>query len=115
MKKSRVIAFALGTTLLSLGLFFGTAAVAPEEACAGDCQFDWWDVDEWGDGSTCTAAENNCYSDAYSAASAVCAAENKGLCQVGNFTHNTCYWGGGKWNVDCNLEYKCDGGPDIPF
>ena len=115
MKKSKVFAFALGTALLGLFVFFGTAAVEPEEACAGECQFDWWTAYDWGMGSTCTAAENNCYNRAYNAASNTCAAENKGLCQVGTFSHNTCYLSGGQWKVDCSLQFKCDGGPDIPF
>jgi hypothetical protein len=115
MTRSKILAFACGTALLTGLLFFGSAAVEPTDACAGNCQFDWWTVPEWGHASSCAAAENSCYSNAYSAASAECASINKGLCQVGTFTPSACYWGGGKWNVDCYLDYKCDGGPEFPF
>ena len=114
MKKSRVIVFALSTALLSLALFFGTAMVAPEEACAGTCNEDWWTALAWEGRSTCQAAINACQSSANSEASYQCGLINKGVCQVGTFSHNTCYYQGGMWKVDCSLQYKCDGGEEFP-
>ena len=105
----------------SLGLFlaavvvFGVSLAEPEESCADDCQFDWWTANGWGMGATCAAAKNDCRSDALSAADAECAAINKGLCRTGSITYTSCYASGGQIKVDCYLQYKCDGGPDIPF
>ena len=115
MKKFKILGFALGTALLSAFLFLGTAAVAPEEACAGNCQIEWWTMYEWGMGWTCNDARSACYSDAYSAAQAVCEAENKNLCQLGTYTESSCYIAGGQMQVDCTLQYKCGNGPDSPF
>ena len=104
----------LGAALVAVLAIAGSAAFTPVEVCAGECQFDWWTVYEWGMASTCTGAENACYARAENAAEAECALINKGLCATGTFTHNTCYLSGGQWKVDCSLQYKCDGGPDIP-
>lgn len=115
MKKSKIVAFALGTALLTAFLFFGTAAVAPEEACAGNCEFDWSTAYNWGMGINCQAAHDNCYSHAYSEAQSLCAGLGKGLCQVGTFTESACYWSSGAWKRDCTLDYKCDAGEEFPF
>ena len=105
----------LSLFFLAAALVFGVSLAQPEEACAGDCEFDWIGANGWASGATCAAAKDACFDDAYSAAEAACASINKGLCDTGNISFNTCYPDGGMIKVDCVLEYKCDGGPEFPF
>jgi len=104
-----------GALLFATALVFGISLAEPEEACAGDCQFDWYSANAWGMGANCAAAKTACANAAESTAEASCAAENKGLCATGSISYNSCYASGGQIKVDCVLQYKCDGGPDIPF
>ena len=104
----------LGLALFMGVLVFGVSFAQPQEACASGCEEDWLTANGWGMGANCAAAKNACFSDAYDAAEDDCAAINKDLCTTGSITYTSCYASGGQIKVDCYLQYKCEGGPDIP-
>ena len=104
----------LGLVLCAGALVFGFSLAEPEEACAGNCQLEWYTASGWGAGATCAAAKIACENDAYQTAETECGWINKGVCATGSITYNSCYPSGGQIKVDCDLQYKCDGGPDFP-
>lgn len=92
-------------------LTLSVASAPPSEALR--CAVSFW-ANATGTGSSCAAAQADCYNNAWSEAEYACNSEYKPLCATGEFEiTQACTVCDGVWTVSCRIEGACMPGPDV--
>lgn len=99
MKKSRLLAICLATSLVTSALL-ATPSTATSCWCVGP-----WTTYASATGNTCTAAVNNLAVKLYGQATANC--DPYGVCSEDEYNFGSCYIANNRITVDGSLTYTC--------